>query len=90
MKIKLKPIVVQVVVVFGASSGIGRLAALEFAGRGAKVIVSARSEAGLKSLVEEIEVKGGKAFYAIAAFRRLGEMARTIRDLEKRLAELEK
>jgi NADP-dependent 3-hydroxy acid dehydrogenase YdfG len=55
MKIKLKPIVVQVVVVFGASSGIGRLAALEFAGRGAKVIVSARSETGLKSLVEEMK-----------------------------------
>ncbi len=66
MKIKLKPIGVQVVVVFGASSGIGRLAALEFARRGAKVAVTARSEAGLKSLVEEIEEQGGEAFYVVA------------------------
>jgi NAD(P)-dependent dehydrogenase (short-subunit alcohol dehydrogenase family) len=66
MKIKLKPIGVQVVVIFGASSGIGRLAALDFARRGSKVVVSARSEEGLKSLVEEIEAEGGEAFYIIA------------------------
>ena len=66
MQIKLKPINEQVVVVFGASSGIGRIAALDFAERGAKVVVSARSEAGLKSLVAEIEHKGGEAFYQIA------------------------
>lgn len=66
MKITLKPIAVQVVVVFGASSGIGRLAALDFAKRGAKVVVAARSEAGLKSLVEEIEADGGEAFYLLA------------------------
>lgn len=66
MGIKLKPINVQVVVVFGASSGIGRLTALEFARRGAKVAVAARSEEGLKSLVEEIEQHGGDTFYVIA------------------------
>lgn len=66
MKIKLKLIGVQVVVIFGASSGIGRSAALEFAKRGAKVCVAARSEEGLKTLVEEIESSGGEAFYVIA------------------------
>ncbi|HEY0050020.1 MAG TPA: SDR family oxidoreductase [Pyrinomonadaceae bacterium] len=66
MKITLKPIGVQVAVVFGASSGIGRLAALEFARRGAKVCVAARGEAGLKSLVAEIEAAGGEAFYVVA------------------------
>lgn len=66
MKIKLKPISDQVVVVFGASSGIGRLAALEFAKKGAKVVVAARSEDGLKSLVAEIEADGGEAFYLVA------------------------
>ena len=66
MQIKLKPINEQVVVVFGASSGIGRQAALDFAERGAKVVVAARSENGLKSLVEEIESKGGEAYYLIA------------------------
>lgn len=66
MKINLKPIGDQVVVIVGASSGIGRLAALQFAKRGAKIAVSARSETGLKSLVEEIEAKGGEAFYVVA------------------------
>ena len=63
MKIILKPMSVQVAVVFGASSGIGRLTALEMAKRGAKLCVAARSVEGLQSLVEEIEESGGEAFY---------------------------
>ena len=66
MQIKLKPINEQVAVIFGASSGIGRIAALDFAKRGAKVVVAARSESGLKSLVEEIESNGGEVYYQIA------------------------
>jgi NAD(P)-dependent dehydrogenase (short-subunit alcohol dehydrogenase family) len=66
LKITLKPIEVQVAVVFGASSGIGRLTALELAKRGAKVCAAARGEAGLRSLVEEIEASGGEAFYVVA------------------------
>lgn len=72
MKIKLKPIRQQVAVVFGASSGIGRDTALEFARRGAKVCVAARSESGLFSLVEEIYAdekvrrNGGEAFAVVA------------------------
>lgn len=58
---QLKPINEQVVAIVGASSGIGRAAALEFAKRGAKVVVSARNESGLKSLVEEIQCLGGEA-----------------------------
>lgn len=66
MKINLKPIGAQVAVVFGASSGIGRLTALHFAAKGAKLCVAARGEEGLKSLVQEIEAKGGEAFYVLA------------------------
>jgi NAD(P)-dependent dehydrogenase (short-subunit alcohol dehydrogenase family) len=58
---KLKCIKEQVVVVFGASSGIGRATALRLARRGAKVVVSARSEDGLESLVAEIGKVGGQA-----------------------------
>jgi NADP-dependent 3-hydroxy acid dehydrogenase YdfG len=50
---KLRKIKDQVVVIVGASSGIGRLAARTFAQRGAKVIAAARNEEGLKSLAEE-------------------------------------
>ncbi len=74
MQIKLKPINEQVVVVFGASSGIGRIAALDFAKRGAKVVVAARSESGLKSLVEEIETGGGEAYYQIADAADFGQV----------------
>ncbi|MBD2100652.1 SDR family oxidoreductase [Leptolyngbya sp. FACHB-261] len=59
---KLKPISQQVVAIIGASSGIGRETALRFAKKGAKVVVSARSQDGLNSLVEEIQLAGGEAF----------------------------
>ena len=58
---QLKSIEEQVVVLMGASSGIGRETALRFARRGAKVVVSARGEEGLDSLVEEIQAEGGEA-----------------------------
>jgi NAD(P)-dependent dehydrogenase (short-subunit alcohol dehydrogenase family) len=58
---KLKPIEQQVVAVVGASSGIGRETALQFAKRQAKLVVSARSESGLASLVEQISQLGGEA-----------------------------
>jgi NAD(P)-dependent dehydrogenase (short-subunit alcohol dehydrogenase family) len=58
---KLKSVDQQVVAVVGASSGIGREAALQFAKRRAKVVVSARSESGLNSLVDEISQLGGDA-----------------------------
>lgn len=63
---QLKPINQQAVAIMGASSGIGRLTALKFAQKGAKVMVSARSEAGLKSLVKEIYQFGGEAEYIVA------------------------
>jgi NAD(P)-dependent dehydrogenase (short-subunit alcohol dehydrogenase family) len=56
---QLKPIAQQVVVVVGASSGIGRETAFRFASQGAKVVVAARSEPGLLSLVDEIQKAGG-------------------------------
>lgn len=57
---QLKPITQQVVAVVGASSGIGRETALQFALRGAKLVVSARSESKLASLVDEIRGFGGE------------------------------
>src|SRR5919107_266605 len=63
---QLKPVEEQVVAVVGASSGIGREAALRFARRGAKVVVSARGESGLRSLVDEIRSEGGEAVAVVA------------------------
>ena len=58
---ELKPLQDQVVVLMGASSGIGREAARRFAARGARVVVSARGVDGLNSLVQEIRRDGGVA-----------------------------
>lgn len=77
--IQLKPISEQVVAVVGASSGIGRETALQFAKKGAKVAVSARSEAGLQSLVDEISGFGGEAI-AIPADVAVFEQVQAIAD----------
>ncbi len=51
----------RVLVVTGASAGIGRAAALEAALRGARVVLSARREAKLREAAREIEQAGGRA-----------------------------
>lgn len=61
-----KPINEQVIVLFGASSGIGREAALQLAAKGARVVVAARGEGGLNTLVAEICAKGGQAVAIVA------------------------
>ena len=58
---QFKPVGEQVVVLMGASSGIGRETAVRFARKGAKVVASARGEEGLDSLVQEIRDEGGEA-----------------------------
>jgi NAD(P)-dependent dehydrogenase (short-subunit alcohol dehydrogenase family) len=51
----------QVALVTGASRGIGREVAKAMAHAGARVVVTARSEQDLRSLVGEIEAAGGEA-----------------------------
>src|ERR1700756_4113605 len=51
----------KVAIVTGASSGIGRATAKLFAAEGAKVVVAARREAELATLVAEIKADGGQA-----------------------------
>jgi len=75
---QLKPINQQVVAVVGASSGIGRESALQFAKRGAKLVVSARSESKLASLVDEIRGFGGEAtavFADVSVFEQVQAIA---------------
>jgi NAD(P)-dependent dehydrogenase (short-subunit alcohol dehydrogenase family) len=56
----------QIVVVTGASSGIGRAAALRFGAEGASVLAVGRDDAALGETVAEIERHGGKASALVA------------------------
>jgi NAD(P)-dependent dehydrogenase (short-subunit alcohol dehydrogenase family) len=56
-----KPLPEQVVVISGASSGIGRATARAAGRRGAKVVVSARNEEALAHTVAELEAVGAEA-----------------------------
>jgi NAD(P)-dependent dehydrogenase (short-subunit alcohol dehydrogenase family) len=56
-----RPVSEQVVVIAGASSGIGRATASTFARRGARVVCAARSRQALDTLVTAIERTGGVA-----------------------------
>jgi NAD(P)-dependent dehydrogenase (short-subunit alcohol dehydrogenase family) len=53
----------KVAIVTGASSGIGRTTAKLFAAEGAKLVVAARREAELKTLIDEIVSDGGEAAF---------------------------
>jgi len=61
MEAKLKPIDQQVIVITGASSGIGLATALIAAQQGAKVVLAARSSYTLAAVAEQIEATGGHA-----------------------------
>ena len=51
----------KVVIITGASSGIGKACAFEFADKGAKVVLAARREDELKKVEDQIKKKGGEA-----------------------------
>src|SRR3954466_2113030 len=76
MAISLKLISAQVIVITGASSGIGLATAREAAKQGAKLVLSARSERTLQSIVEEIIQAGGAATYVVADVARRDEVQR--------------
>jgi short-subunit dehydrogenase len=63
MNYKLKPLNQQVIVVTGASSGIGLVTARMAARRGARVVLAARSEDALRQIASEI---GPNATYVVA------------------------
>lgn len=56
-----KPLSEQVILVTGASSGLGRAVARLAGARGAKVVVTARSSEALDACVHEIEASGSEA-----------------------------
>lgn len=55
----------KVVIITGASSGIGAATAKELASKGAKLVLAARREERLKKLQEEIQNNGGQVIYKV-------------------------
>lgn len=55
----------KVVIITGASSGIGEASAKLLASKGAKVVLGARREDQLKQLVDAIQRAGGQAVYQV-------------------------
>lgn len=66
MKPNLKPIDEQVMVVTGATSGIGLVTARRAARQGARLVLAARNEEVLQGLTEELAANGYEAAYAVA------------------------
>ena len=63
MNVKLKDLKDQVIVITGASSGIGLVTARMAANRGARVVLNARNEEALRRVTNEINAEGGKAIH---------------------------
>jgi short-subunit dehydrogenase len=66
VSIKLKPLDQQVMVITGATSGIGLVTARRAAERGARVVLCSRNEPELKETVGQIERTGGTARSVVA------------------------
>lgn len=66
MRLTLKPLDEQVMVITGASSGIGLVTAKHAARRGACVVLAARNEKDLHEATNAIRRAGGRATFAVA------------------------
>jgi short-subunit dehydrogenase len=83
MRVRLKPISEQVIVITGASSGIGLVTARMAARQGARVVLGARDGAALERVVEEIRGRGGEAASAEVDVADAGQV-KALADLAER------
>jgi len=74
MAISLKPLNEQVIVITGASSGIGLATAQAAAKKGAKLILAARNGEALEQIERQIRNEGGQVFHVVADVGRKEEV----------------
>lgn len=76
MAARLKPVREQVIVITGASSGIGLATAQEAARRGARVVLFSRDEVDLRSAADEIRIGGGQATQVVGDVANFDDLKR--------------
>jgi len=84
MGVKLKKLSDQVVVITGASSGIGLVTARMAAKQGARLVLAARTEGALRQLESEINGQGGEAVAVVADVGNEGDVAQIARAATER------
>ena len=68
----------KVALITGAGSGIGRATAIRFSREGAHVVITDVNEAGLKSVLQEIETDGGQATSVVADVSQRSDVQRMV------------
>lgn len=79
----------RIVMITGASSGIGAAAGRVFAAEGATVVLMARREERLRELAAEIAAAGGRAVVAAADVTREAEVERAVAETVSRFGRLD-
>jgi short-subunit dehydrogenase len=79
----------QVVVITGASSGIGRETALMFGRKGASVVVAARNEEALHEVAQEIGNEGGKAHVVATDVAEWSQVERLAKEAIKKFGKID-
>ncbi len=68
----------KVVIITGASSGIGKATAIELATHGAKVVLGARRKERLEELIRYIKDAGGEAIYLVTDIKKRDDLVQLV------------
>lgn len=79
----------RVVVITGASHGIGRASALELARRGARLLLAARNQVQLEAVCAEVREAGGEAEWKICDVTRTEDVARLFATCDSRFGRID-
>lgn len=76
MKPRLKPLSEQIIVITGATSGIGLCTARRAAARGARLVLAARNEEALQQINDELNKQGAQSCHVVADVAREDDVRR--------------
>lgn len=79
----------KVVLITGASQGLGRALALAFAGEGARVVVNARSEGSIGPVAGEVEGAGTEVLSVAADVSKAPDVERLVRETVERFGRID-